>query len=1183
MTLSDTTPVSSPLSSIWVSASAGTGKTKILTDRVLSLMIQGINPKHILCLTYTNAAAQEMRDRIQYRLIQLVKMPFSERHEHLTALLKRAPSDAENNRVDTLALRMMDTPDDVLITTLHGFCNHVLQRFPIEAGLRPGLSVASDIQAIQIFTKAFEMALESLATGQPEVLKRLALWGAVPQLLAFTRAYLTIATTQLHTSYHQVLSPSWLHHATQYFHQCSIQIGPSFILEPHTVHTLCQLGKDVTLSLQSSVKEPDRVKATRLSAALEAFIIAPHLLERLTIFFLKKDGHIRKSLCSVDLARKHPDTLVKLEEMASLCEIGEEEKKQHTTARATLDLMTLTQETLRHYEILKQAHDQLDYQDLLEKTISLLSQNTAAAWVQYKLDQNFHHILMDEAQDTSPLQWRLVHHLVQEQMTGDGMLSKSLFVVGDAKQSIYSFQGAHVDAFHHYHQQFSEMTRASEKHWVDVVLDKSYRTTQSLLDCIDQICHKAMGIHHEETRHHSAKQETWGRFALYPLISASSSLEAQTSELPEDDLDPENANNGNEDPVASAPERTAQQIAFWIHTALQQKRWLPNKNRPLLAGDVLILVQQRGPVTRALYSWLRHYGVPVAAPDQLSFKKQLIVQDFIALAYWSLNPRDDLSLAQILKSPLGGLSEEDLMHLALERIPSAAEERRPLGSPLKTLTEILARQENPRFNTLYKKLCSAQKQARAFAPALFFEAVWAENRTAYINQLGTSCGEAIQLLIQRATLFQEKGAPQPGSADAEGVSQEIPHGGMQGFLHWFETTPNTKEKRAADPLSSPTVQIMTVHGAKGLQSPVVILADANRSPAVDSNFILPQEADVPLLWIPKASCQPRMVDPSLKTMQQQAWEESSRLLYVAMTRAEDELLVFGWASGRSKVTAKGFPTPGSWYSLITDALHIKNPDIQEDETGEQPRQLNTLPLWENIPEPTCPEPIHKPWEEREPTASVTPRATLLNTGPLLGLRSLPRASQVQPQKENFMAKAHGIWIHKLLHMLTSSQGQRGQEGDASDYKALAENLESLIPEPLRREVIHEVLNVLEHPDLAFLWENSQENPDYTEAPLEEIRNGERMSRRVDRLCFREDKILLIDFKTGKPSPLERAHPYITQLAEYYDLLKQQFTDKPIYGAILWTATAQLHMIEPKELEGVLETLPFLSAENGKDS
>ena len=1162
--------VSSPLSSVWVSASAGTGKTKILTDRVLALMIQGINPRHILCLTCTNAAAQEMRERIQHRLMQLVKMPFSERHHHLTVLLKRPPSPDENNRVDALALRMIDTPDDVLITTLHGFCNHVLQRFPIEAGLRPGLSVASDIQAIQIFTTAFEAALESLATAQPEILKRLALWGAIPQLLAFTRSYLTITTTQLHTNYHQVLSPTWLHHATQYFHQCSIQIGPSFTIDPHAVHTLCQLGKDIIPFLQNSTKEADHIKALRLSAALEE-VIAPHLLERISTIFLTKSGHIRKSLCSVDLARKHPDTLVKLEEMASLCEVGEEEKKQHTVARATLDLMILTQETLKQYEAIKQAQDQLDYHDLLEKTITLLSQNTAAAWVQYKLDQNFHHILMDEAQDTSPLQWRLVHHLVQEQMTGDTMLSKSLFVVGDAKQSIYSFQGAHVDAFHHYHHQFSEMARASEKHWADVVLDKSYRTTQPLLDCIDQVCHKAVGIHHDETKHHSAKPETWGRFAIYPLIAASSSLEAQATDLQEDDLDPENANNANEDAAASAPERTAQQIAFWIHTALQQKRWLPNKNRPLAPGDILILVQQRGPVTRALYQWLRHYGVPVAAPDQLSFKKQLIVQDFIALASWSLNPRDDLSLAQILKSPLGGLSEEDLMHLALERIPSASEEGTPLRLPLKTLTEILARQEDPRLKAAYQNLCRTQQQARAFAPALFFEAVWTENKTAYITQLGISCGEAVQLLIQRAVLFQEKSVPQAdssGSAEEGGISQ----GGMQGFLHWFENAPNTKEKRAADPLSSPMVQIMTVHGAKGLQSPVVILADANRSPEIDSNFMIPQEADVPLLWIPKASCQPRMGDASLKTMQQQAWEESSRLLYVAMTRAEDELLVFGWASGRSKETAKGFPTPGSWYSLITDALHIRYPDTQEGETEEQPSQPATIPLWENIPEPTCPEPIHKPWpqpgEESRPSSDTKPLADLLKTGPL-ELDSLPPPTQDQPQEENARAKARGIWVHKLLHMLTSSQGHKGQEGDT--YQALAGNLESLIPAPLRREVIHEVLNVLEHPDLAFLWEKSQENPAYTEASLEGIRNGERMSRRVDRLCFREDKILLVDFKTGKPSALDGSHPYVTQLAEYYALLTQQFTDKPIYGAILWTATAQLHIIDPQELEGVLET------------
>ncbi len=1066
-----------PHLSAWVAASAGSGKTKVLTDRVLNLLLEGCPPERILCLTFTKAAAAEMANRVRKRLGEWSILPPNELQNTLENLLGVVPSLEKVERARQLFSLTLDTPGGLKIQTIHGFCQSLLKRFPLEAGLTPFFEVADDTERHCLIKKASQKVFENPLLE--ETLNELILRFSESTLLELNSFIL-----QGRTSF-EICDPQKIDENLQTINVTEEKLLKSFLGKiPEE-----ELKKGLFFLERGSSTDQARGKDLSDFLSLSEEKKVQNYESYLAIFLTQK-GEKRACLLTQKVVLASPSLKDLLEKEAVRLENWMERRNALEISIISKAFLSYSLSFLKAYESLKKTRSLLDYDDLILKTVSLLK-NPGCHWVLYKLDGGLDHILVDEAQDTNPAQWQVIRVIVEEfyaNSAGDPR-NRTLFIVGDGKQSIYSFQGADPAVFSQMQHDLRKFAQNSGKTWEDIDLTVSFRSTPEVLATVDAVfsSHPLSSV---PLQHLPFRKEALGHVEIWPLVK----------EEDEDSSEPWQPSliQRQQD---SPQKRLAQLMAKTI------QEWLSGSgplSRPIIPGDILILVRRRTAFVDSLIRALKDHDIPVAGIDRLWLLQGIAVQDLLKIAEFLLLPEDDLTLATVLKGPLFDLSEKDLFTLAYDR------DRSSLWQRLQNHKEFEA------VTTFLKDLLS---RVDFLTPFSLFSTILGPlgGRKKWQGRLGPEILDSLDEFLNLCLVFQEKKTPS-----------------LQGFVHWVSQE-IIELKRDLD--QSNQIRVMTVHGSKGSQAPIVILPDTTQPPHDVPPFEFHEKA---LLWLPPLAKDIPLTKRLKQKLREKQQEEYRRLLYVALTRAEDALYICGWEAGHQE----------TWYNLVQKGLQKIGEEIEFDfspyldlkGTGWRLSSLKEREVPSYKPQKS-PSFLLPQWLKSPP--SLEPLPKLLR----------PSESEEEEPFEfsifGAFGKQRGVLIHKLLEILPHSE-------ESLREKTARRFLEKEgIPEDIALEMIDNAQRVFEaYPDL--FGPRSQ-----GEVPVMGRLGGSLLSGQIDRLIINEDHILLVDYKTHThvPGQLDNIpKSYLKQMAIYQMALTQIYPQLPILCGILWTQVPRLDLL-----------------------
>jgi ATP-dependent helicase/nuclease subunit A len=1096
---------SDPQEHVWLSASAGTGKTYVLSARVLRLLLRGVKPDAILCLTFTKAGAAEMAERVHQRLAHWVQLDNIALHQELEALGEASGPDAQDMARTLFAKVLESRGGGLRIMTIHAFCQTLLAGFPLEAGLTPGFrplegreqaalvsSVLNDLvieaersdarltndlralslrlgeaAAIQFLMRAASAleALEELGSGLDAKVRR-----ALGVPADFTMADVTAACTD------------------SAFDRQSLDKLASMLNDwgsSRAVSRLDQLGDWLIASPEERARS----------------------LAILRRCWAKADGGLFESKGWFPNDPDYFDTVTRLDDWCAdlLTTIGRAELATDIAAA-----LNAARRYARAYADAKRSRGLVDFDDLIQRTGALLNTQGMGDWIRYKLDQATDHVLVDEAQDTNNNQWEIIHALAAEFWAGEGAKGdrlRTIFAVGDFKQAIFGFQG--TDPRHY--------KRAGLKIELDAVqagqdllrlsLSQSFRSSPPVLDVVDAVLEdvggEALGLGEALEAHRSAAGGP-GEVLLLPPVTA------------EDDAEDESEEGWVPSATRMLAAKLAKQVKRWLDEGLTNSK----QDRAMTAGDIMILVRKRGDLASLLVARLHEEGVPVAGVDRLRLQAPLAVQDLVSAMRFAAQPHDDLNLAALLVSPLIGWTQDRLFEIAHGRAGSLWNAI-PDGDTRNALLSMLSAADNITPYAFVEQLLSGSLQARK----------------KLLTRLGDQARDPVNEMLQAALQFER-----------EGITS------LQQFLDAFD---RNEADIVRDPgASGDAVRVMTVHGAKGLQAPLVILADACADPerAVDRNFkwaidgiaenlplFRPRTAERQLV----ASLDQSAIDAELRAKQ-----EHWRLLYVAMTRAEERLVIAGSLGPR----AKNAVPPESWHAAVARAMMRMDvqPEIDVEwgsvhrfgdlrgvVTLRDPQQAfaqsqesanGSRPAWLDAPAPQesrPPRPLAPSSIGQDDTASPPPSAALAS------------------------AAERGRLLHALFERLPALPPEM-RRAAAEAWVAAADGA---------RDIVDHALRVIDNPDFAILFA-----PDaLAEAPIAGVVDGIVIAGTIDRMAVTETTVEIVDFKTGRrvPEALD-AIPvqHVRQMAAYAALLAGVFPDHEIRASLLYSEGPVLHRLSP---------------------
>jgi ATP-dependent helicase/nuclease subunit A len=1130
-----------PHESVWVAASAGTGKTKVLTDRLLALMLSGADPSRLLCLTFTRAAAAEMANRVNARLAAWTTLPPGRLAQELTDLTGAMPQDETLARARQLFARVLDVPGGAKIATIHAFCQSLLRRFPLEAGVPPEFTVLDERSAEEALADAAASVINAarlegdVADGLAEALGLVARYAAEERFielmtaLAAERGKLRAAMAGGARALRRRL--------------CAAFAVPWDISRDGAIANFCAAGGADAVGLRAAMaamargSDADKKRAALVGRWWDDPGQRGLLLEPYIAAFLTNDGAIRQTLITKAAAAKAVgDPVAVLQREGERIFRFEAERAGITLIDATVALVRLGAALLDAYERYKRRHGLLDYDDLVTRTLELLRRPGVAPWVLFKLDGGLDHILIDEAQDTNPEQWEIVAALAMEFFAGEDPADRirSVFAVGDAKQSIYSFQRADPRAFVAMREHFAAQVNAARKGWVVVPLEISFRAVEPLLRAVDAVFQAAdasdgVALDGGPIRHIAARAGQAGLVELWPPVPAD----------PEPLTDP----FAGSDPkhLPSEPRtRLAKAVAATIAGWLRSSEQLEARDRMLRPGDVMVLVRRRNAFVSDLLRALKERDVPVAGADRLALASEMAVRDLIALGQFLLLPEDDLTLATVLKGPLFGFSEDDLFLLAYgrgktrlwDRLLARASEDLLLSAAAERLRRLLARADFVPPFELYAEILGA-----------------GGGRTLMLERLGPEAADPIDEFLALALAYERDHVPS-----------------LQGFLRWI-VAGGVEVRRDFGERQRDEVRIMTVHGAKGLESPVVFLPDTMGLPERRVN--LPWSAEGLPLWRPQRDLDAQFYTAQRAATRQAQLQEYRRLLYVALTRAQDRLYVCGWQTQRPTREA------ACWHSLcLAGWSGIAEPFAfdagvligeRDGWSGEglRLRAPQTLAPSRDQPPADLPVSAKLPsWIRHPPPPEPSPPRPLLPSRP-----SGPEPATLSPLAVSGRDRfKRGLLVHRLLQSLPDLP-TAGRATAARRFLALP--VHRLDPAE-QAEICDEVLAVLDDPELAELWGPASR----AEVPVVGLIAGasagaeHALSGQIDRMVVTDEHVLIVDFKTVRPAPAnESAVPalYLQQLATYRAALQRIYPDHKVDGAILWTDGPSLMAISPELL------------------
>ncbi|MGB3025182.1 double-strand break repair helicase AddA [Paradevosia shaoguanensis] len=1105
-----------PSASIWVAANAGSGKTYVLTQRVLRLLLSGVTPESILCLTYTKAAAAEMRRRVSDKLAEWAVMEESKLRAELADLENAPPAPARMQRARTLFAHALETPGGLKIVTIHAFCESVLHRFPLEASVPFDFTVVEDEERFRMVLAARETVLSNGLKGHPEVA------GAVATLFDLMSDFAIGEAIDVALADGRKLRPVLADRAgakTRLRRLTGFDgLGSEAVLREIVAGRL--IGPADIARILSVTPPGEGDKFEDQLARMDPHTPSAHHLIRL---YLTKDGTVPKSFPKKKLKDSAPDLANRM--------LAEAERIAALNVRLTHALLIERSEALLdvlgaiadRYEADKRSRSLLDFDDLVQKLGALFRDRTQADWVKYKLDAGITHILVDESQDTNGEQWEVIRAIADEFFSGEGAIerSRTLFAVGDEKQSIYSFQGANPALFGETGRDYRRRAMEAQRPFEPVDLQTSFRTLREILLAVDKVFARpdiraaVLAPEDRPVHHDTARPEGGGKVVLWEPIKQIG-----------DSVDPDNWPLEAPKVEQGAPRQVAERIAREIRNWVDTGRPLGPRGKAVTPDDVLILVQSRNSLFRELIRALVQRGLPTPGADRLAVTTHLAVLDLLALGDVVLNPADDLQLAALLRSPLFDISEDDLFALAHDRPGS--------------LWSALEASGLPQARDAFGRLHRWRGRADFDRPFEFYSRIlYAEGGLRRFHaRFGGEVDDVFAEFLELALAHEQSGQPS-----------------LQGLLAALRMSDVSIKRELAE--SGGGVRVMTVHGAKGLEAPIVILADAATRPEPSQTakpvYVVP---DLPGPLLVHGSSRSQHVP---QTLALRAADEANlkaeywRKLYVAMTRAEDELYVTG-------TLTKTGSTADTWYEAIHMALAAESETVEPGGTLIYPAERTApepVKRW-SVTQPQFPLPLAlQALPEHRDRIVVTPSSAY---DPADIDRSFPTALDAVVDAET--ARKSGIALHAVLQHL-------GKVAPEHWEKVLEKALPSLLPESpeLHVELAGRARRILTRPELSHLFGPGSR----AEVPflVKARRNATPiwLAGRVDRIVVTAGKVLVVDYKSDARPPADphSVHSgYLTQLGLYALVADQLFPGHTVEAAILWTGLESL-MILPRPL------------------
>ena len=868
--------------SAWVAANAGAGKTYTLANRVARLLLADAPPEKILCLTFTKAAAAEMQHRLFRQLGEWSMLPDRSLREEIRAI-GAEPDDLPKAR--RLFAKALETPGGLKVLTLHAFCQIVLTRFPVEARVPPGFDVLDDASARALMAQARQAVLERASRGELQD--------------AITFLATEISEGRLGDILNTALGGD-RRKLDRVFESLTEETMAEAIWRGHGIQRGADPARDFCAGLKREIEhlraardwlstgaKTDTAQAERIGQILGEDDHGKRFAF-LRTWLMTGEGEPRKRLATKNLADARPELFAYLLDLQKrFCQAEDRRRAAHAARLAEASLKVIDA-VRQDYAWAKQRQGMLDYDDLIVKTRALLERGDMAQWVLYKLDNGIDHILVDEAQDTSPEQWAIVHKLSEEFFAGTGreiLTPRTVFAVGDEKQSIFSFQGADPAQFDINRQRFERLAAGAEQPFVDQPLLTSRRSAPEILEFVDQVfadpgaraglTSRDQPIKHDAHRRHAKGGiEFWVSLAPPPTANID-------PYLPVDAEQPDS-------PVILLARRVADQIRTWLTSGAA----LPGHEKPITPGDIMILLPRREPFGSEVIRQLKLRDIPVAGADRVILTEQIAVMDLMALGRFTLLREDDLNLAALLRSPLCSLSEEELFELCHSRH----------GTVWQALD---ARKREAAYEQAHSFLSDMLARADTMPPFEFYSHALTGlgKKRDLIARLGPESADMIEEFLSLALAYERAHTPS-----------------LEGFLDWLARG-DTEIKRDME-RGRDEVRVMTVHGAKGLEADIVILPDTTTLPGAPSRkgkgHLLYHQGDV--LFPVKDGEAPARILAARHAEEDEALREHRRLFYVALTRARERLYICGFENKRGV-------GEGSWYALAETAARALGREI----------------------------------------------------------------------------------------------------------------------------------------------------------------------------------------------------------------------------------------------------------------
>ncbi len=1087
-----------PTRSTWLSANAGSGKTKVLIDRVTRLLLAGTDPQNILGLTFTKAAASEMQNRLFKQLGAWAMLPEPGLRGILADLgLDPALAADELAQARRLFALAIETPGGIKIQTIHSFCSSLLRRFPLEAGITPH------------FTEMEERAATLL---RAEIVEQMAQGEAAPLLADLAEVYsddtlddLTASLVKAQAAFPETLTEQDLSSA--------LDLAPSFDAEALCAQVFLGGEADLLARLTHALKTgsvTDQRNAAKLTPMPDLTLASLPLLEGI---FLTGEGAKEPFSAKIDsvptksVRLAHPDLTEELNAFMTRLEEARPLRLALELRARSMRLHRFARVFLQTYRYAKSERGLLDFDDLIRYALRLLTDRDVADWVLYKLDGGIDHILVDEAQDTSPDQWRLIEGLAREITSGEGTrpdTPRTIFVVGDKKQSIYSFQGADPAEFDRMKAEFRDRLSGTASHLQDLEMEYSFRSGAAILSAVDATFagRETSGFSQREP-HKAFKTTMPSRVDLWPVQEKTENPPKGDWFLPVDRCKPD-------DPPSLLAQKIVSEMKALIGTPLPGKD-AEDPARPIGPGDFLILVRRRSAIFHELIRRCKEEDLPVAGADRLKVGAELAVRDIAALLSFLATPEDDLSLATALRSPLFGWSEQALFSLAHGRKQTF------LWAELRDRAEA-----HPDTMAVLNDLRAAADFLR---PYDMIERILTRHggRARLLARLGPEAEDGIDALLAQAMAYERN------AVDS-----------LTGFLIWLETD-ELEVKRQLDE-DGDLIRVMTVHGAKGLQAPIVILPDCAKSQPQDREKLIIRQGLG--LFRPSKSTTPPVLQPQEDARRAADLAERDRLLYVAMTRAERWLII----SAAGELDRNG----ADWYAMVQRGLEACGAAQTQTPIGVGLRLQNgTWPdkaLSSQADRPALPalEPFFS-----GPAPRPAPLITTLSPSDLPGQKALPGEEGLDEDA----AKRRGRQIHLLLEELPglppglwadTAADVLAQGGDAAQGAELA-------------LLLAEVEKVLTKSALQPLFQSDALVEVPVSATLPDL-GGQRIHGIIDRLVIDGAQVLAVDFKTNAlvpDGPEACPDGLLRQMGAYLQALEQVFPGHKVTTALVWTRTARL--------------------------